>query len=148
MAMDLTAFQLLLDTYGGDPAHWPDRDREAALTLAERSDDARAMLDRARRLDAMMVSGLASEAGVNLRYRITAAAQLTRQPESPASGLLERLLAPWRLGAAAAAAASIALGMLVGLETSIATDLYDEPETTMNLAAVTYGQFAELEDIQ
>lgn len=148
MAMDLTTFQLLLDTYGANPAHWPDRDREAALKLADRSEDAKAMLARSRRLDAMMVSGLASEAGANLRYRITAAAQHTRQPATAGAGLIERLLAPWRLGAAAAAAASIALGMLVGLETSIATDLYEAPETTMDLADVTYGQFAELEDIQ
>ncbi|MGF1626487.1 MAG: hypothetical protein ACFCVH_16520 [Alphaproteobacteria bacterium] len=152
MTMDQAAFQALLDTHGADPARWPERERTAATALAAHSPEAAAALATARRLDAMLVGGLATEAGASLRNRITAGA--TRAPErtpvrtSSEPGWLAAVLAPWRLGTATAAAASIALGMMVGLEASIATVLDPEITETMDLAALAYGHVDGLEDIQ
>jgi hypothetical protein len=145
--MDLATFQTLLDAHGGDPERWPVRDRAAALDLAARSPEAAQALAAARRLDTLLVAGLTAEAGENLRFRITAGAGIARA--AAADGRRWAMLGRWRAGAAtAAAAASIALGMLVGIETGVATVLEDEPTQTMDLAALAYGEVDGLEDIQ
>jgi len=148
MRMDLTTFQALLDAHGGDPARWPDGERAAAMDLVARSPEAEDTLAAARHLDALLVQGLPVRASDPLRFRITTGAVHRRTARPAGDRWLSTLLAPWRLGAAAAAAASIALGMVVGLETSVATVLDPEPIQTLDLASLAYGQIDGLEDIQ
>ena len=145
--MDLATFQALLDAHGGDAERWPARDRAAALDLVARSPEAAQALAAARRLDGLLGAGLAEEASANLRFRITAGAAAARVPAAPRRGWM--MFGRWGAGAAtAAAAASIALGMVVGMETSVATVLDDESTQTMDLAALAYGEVDGLEDIQ
>jgi hypothetical protein len=145
--MDLATFQTLLDAHGGDPERWPARDRATALDFVARSPEAAQALAAARRLDGLLGAGLAAQASANLRFRITAGAATTRVPAAGSRGWA--LFGRWGAGAAtAAAAASIALGMVVGMETSVATVLEAEPAQTMDLAALAYGEVDGLEDIQ
>lgn len=148
MTMNLERFESLLDTHGADPERWPDQARDAAMGLLAQSSDAQAALAAAQRLDAMLVSGLAEHASANLHYRISAAATLTRTAQPDRAGWFSFLAEPWRIGAATAAAASIALGMVVGLQTSVATVLDEETAPTMELAALAYGELDGIEDIQ
>jgi len=142
--MDIARFQALLDARGGDPDRWPERERSVALAFAARSPEAARALAAAQELDRLLTSGLAREAGANLAYRITAAAAMDRVPAPrPFRSLFDR----WRVGAAtAAAAASMALGMVVGLETNAAVlDL--APQESIDLAALAFGEVSGLEDI-
>jgi hypothetical protein len=147
--MDLATLQSLLDTHGGDPARWPGPKRPAALELVARAREAEQALAAAKALDGLLLAGLPGEAGANLRFRITAGAAQFPAGLQRDRRWLAAIAERWRLGAAtAAAAASIALGMLAGMETSVATVLDDEPTQTMDLAALTYGEVDGLEDIQ
>lgn len=148
MTMNLERFESLLDTHGADPVRWPDRERVAAMDLLAQSSDAKAALAVAQRLDALLVSGLAEHASANLHYRINAAASPIRAAQPERTGWFSFLVAPWRIGAATAAAASIALGMVVGLETSVATVLDEDTTQIMDLTALAYGEFDGIEDIQ
>lgn len=148
MTMDLKDFQRLLDAHGADPAGWPAQDREAALNLVAGSDVAEAMLERAGRLDGLLSRGLAEGAGPDLRRRIVAAASATEAPAARRRPAGRWPLAPWRLGVATAAAASVALGIVVGLEVPAIADFYTASEIATDLTAATYGQFAGIEDIR
>ncbi|GGB24135.1 hypothetical protein GCM10011505_01750 [Tistrella bauzanensis] len=52
--MDIDGFRALLDAHGGDPARWPAAARDDALVLLAAEPRARAVLDDARRLDALI----------------------------------------------------------------------------------------------
>lgn len=146
--MNIAAFTDLLDTHGGDPSRWPEPDRAAALAFAGQSPEAADALEAAQRLDRLLSAGLAEQASANLRFRIGAAAHPARRPAAPAAGRLQAFLDRWRLGVAtAAAAASIALGMVVGLQTSVASVLDDAPQESIDLAALAL-EVNGLEDIQ
>lgn len=51
-------FQGFLDTYGGDPAKWPEGQREAALAYAQSTQAARDAWATAQRLDQALASGV------------------------------------------------------------------------------------------
>ena len=52
--MSLTRFVEFLDSHGADPAHWPERSREAAQQLLAANADARAARAEAANLDAII----------------------------------------------------------------------------------------------
>jgi hypothetical protein len=93
--MSLTQFVELLDTHGADPAHWPQRRRDAAQELLAANADARAALATAANLDAVLARccerphvGDASEELAIARVMARLPAPLPRQPQ----GLLRKLL--------------------------------------------------------
>ena len=69
----------ILDAYGGDPAHWPDAERNPALDLLERSADARRLHAEALRLDAALDLLPVPEPSPGLEERILDAARHTTQ---------------------------------------------------------------------
>jgi len=52
----LKQFKTLTEIYGGDPQRWPPESRNGAETLLAHSPEARAILDEARTLDALIQS--------------------------------------------------------------------------------------------
>ena len=95
--MRLTRFNRLLDLHGADLARWPARERAAAWQLVAARPEARAALDAARRLDALL-------------------ARLPAQQTPywwPAPVVLWDLLPAWPRAAALVAMAVV--GILVGL---------------------------------
>lgn len=96
---ELTAFENVLDTFGGDPARWPEERRERLMRLAAADADAARLLREAKALDAVLTKagGLPVRDTSALADRIAAAvantapgqpAQPQRQAESgpPAGG--------------------------------------------------------------
>ena len=139
--MTLADFERLLEVYGGDRTRWPAEARAAAAQLVAREPRARLLLAEAEALDRVLerapLPSLASEAA--LAERIVAGAQrsprMVRLPEgaapAPPAAVGEGRVVPlphvsrggWRpllerpdVGRAAALfAASLAVGILIGL---------------------------------
>ena len=93
---ELTAFENVLDTFGGDPVRWPMERRERFMRLAAADADAARLLREAKALDAVLTKAgrLPARDTRALADRIAAAvadtapgqpAQPQRQAESPAS---------------------------------------------------------------
>jgi hypothetical protein len=130
-SMTLTDFERLLDVYGGDRTHWPADARAAAAQLVARDARARRLLAEAEALDRLLerapLPGLATEAA--LADRIVAAAQRSPRIVKFAGAIVPQLGAPkasrggpWKprpvgteLRAAGLLAASLAVGVLIGL---------------------------------
>ncbi|MFZ5719026.1 MAG: hypothetical protein ACOY5Y_06105 [Pseudomonadota bacterium] len=121
-------FVALAEAYGGDFARWPATEREAAAAWAsEHQDAARAILERAADLDALLNAAAAPQASAIMADRIVAGA-----PRKPGSGH-----AAWWLpvGMGAGLAAACAAGVVVGLQ-------FSQPsvsEAEAVLAAVSEG---------
>jgi anti-sigma factor RsiW len=81
-AMTLDRLRTLLDAYGAGPAHWPDAEREAALALIARSPEARAAVEAARALDALIDRWPNPAADAINPLQLVAA--VTAQPQRPA----------------------------------------------------------------
>jgi hypothetical protein len=71
-------FAALLDAYGGDPARWPDAEREQARALLDRSADARARRGAAAALDALLDRATTLKPSRGLAERILAEAPTPR----------------------------------------------------------------------
>ncbi|MFT8243063.1 hypothetical protein [Roseomonas sp. BN140053] len=96
--MSLRRFAQLLDTFGAEAAHWPVGERAAAASLLDSSPEARALRDRAARVDAALGASLpALDPAVLGRMRANLAAQVARRPLPVAAAgrlILERWLRP------------------------------------------------------
>ena len=137
--LPLEAFEAMLEAFGADPARWPDAQRGPAEALLAASAPARALLREARALDALLVAAPTVAPGRHaaLADRIVAAAgarpvlpavaasagpakvvpfarpAIARSvPTAGATALRSSRRPPWR--AAAALAASLAAGVLIG----------------------------------
>ena len=83
-AMTLLRLQQLLDAYGASPERWPAEERVAALTLFERSAEARLQRDDAARLDSLLDLAPVVHPSAELARRILVAASVEKtQAESP-----------------------------------------------------------------
>lgn len=84
---ELTAFENVLDTFGGDPARWPAERRERFVRLAAADADAARLLREAKALDAVLTKAGGLPAGDTraLAERIAAAVANTApgQPAQP-----------------------------------------------------------------
>lgn len=106
-------FSRLLDTYGADAERWPAAQRAAAQALCDVSTAAREQWIAAKRLDALLVASRAPPPDPARQARIIAGAMA--RIRSRAEPLLDwRWLIPPPV--AAAFAASVVAGWLVGLE--------------------------------
>lgn len=99
----------LVDAYGGDPARWPQREREAAVALLSGDRDLARAAEEARHLDLMLDSLPAPRPNPALRVA------LKEIPErgSPLLDLIAGWVGLWRPAAGLAAAA--VLGIVLGV---------------------------------
>jgi hypothetical protein len=110
-------FRRLIEAYGADPARWPPPERAAALALLATSAQARAALEDARRLDALLAADRRPAPDASLAESIIARAAAQPQ-ERPARS--DRRLEPggWSLPRlwpqAAGLLAAALLGFAVG----------------------------------
>ncbi|MBV8166263.1 MAG: hypothetical protein JO021_05680 [Alphaproteobacteria bacterium] len=114
--MRLTRFNRLLDLHGADLARWPARERAAAWQLVAARPEARAALDAARRLDALLARDPAPPAAWDAPSIPALLARLPAQQTPywwPAPVVLWDLLPAWPRATALAAMAVV--GILVGL---------------------------------
>lgn len=105
--MKIERFKTLIETYGANPARWPEAERVAALLFAEQSAEARDALQEAAAFDRLLDTGETEPATRALEDRI-----LATFPERTVRGR-----APWltlRWIPAGAVACSLALGLAVG----------------------------------
>lgn len=82
---DLKRFQSLLDRYGAAPRRWPVDERAEALALLDRSAEARARLDAAQALDALLDQAPDATPSPTLRAAILAAAPAAASLTVPAT---------------------------------------------------------------
>lgn len=68
--MTLARVTALIDAYGGDPARWPDDERDAALALCDTNADAARLRDEARALDRVLAKAPDFEATPALAARV------------------------------------------------------------------------------
>lgn len=95
--MNTTRFATLLDRHGPAPARWPAADRAAAEGLLARSAEARAMLQAASALDAMLRQGLPRpDAAAVARLQDGVALRIARAPLPVPPGWGQWLLAMLR----------------------------------------------------
>lgn len=84
---ELTAFENVLDTFGGDPARWPAENRERLMSLADADAEAGRLLSEARALDGVLAYAAGPPVGSTaaLADRIAAAVANTApgQPAHP-----------------------------------------------------------------
>lgn len=109
MSMTIDRFRTLAEAYGGSVAKWPVGEREAAAALmAAEPDVARAVLQEAAALDAVLDNWRPLAASHDVLERIVASA--------PARQVQRRFGWLWRAGAGAGLAAACAAGLAVGLD--------------------------------
>ena len=137
LPMDLERLQALAAAHGGDPARWPAPEREAALRLLEASAAARAALQSARALDALIALPAPPPPAPALR-----AAVLRTAPRERAAGWSAAW--SWRL-ALPALAMSVALGVGLGLASAPAAQAEPGDEEVLALAQIddVYAEYAE-----
>ncbi len=107
------AFERLLDVHGADLAHWPPDVRAAAQALLQEDSQARALLDEARALEALLAADAPPPPAAGLQQRIMAAAGISGgQAARPARKAANDNHLPW--WAAMPLAASLLLGVWLG----------------------------------
>jgi hypothetical protein len=115
--MTIDRLREILDAYGAAPERWPAAERDAALALLAESAAARALVDAARRLDALLDRLPTPEPRADadeLAARI-AAAEPRRSPPTVVPlrrAANDRL--PWAWPSLAGIAAAAALGFWIG----------------------------------
>jgi hypothetical protein len=122
-------FRALVESYGADPARWPESEREAMRELAS-SDAARAFLAEQRRLDAWLDDAPDVAPSANLLRRV---AEIPARNEAASSGWV------WPFGRLrnliAVGTAAAAMGLVVGMTTTDASqDGSDEWDELSSLA--------------
>jgi hypothetical protein len=147
---NLARFRTIVEAYGADRARWPDDERVAALSFAERSPEAKAILREAARLDRLLDRARGVEPSDGLLRAISAIPDQHPQTAAPGAGpALDAAdarpeLSGWRLWLPFDAAWKPALGAaaacLLGIVTGVATL---EPATAMSGAQVTVANAAE-----
>jgi len=124
-------FEALAEAYGGDVSRWPVEVLDAAgLTIGAEPAYARAVLERAGRLDAALDAWRPAPARASLTDRILAAAPaaVRRWP---------KWLSPAALGAGLAAAC--AAGVIAGVQVSMHSSDAQEVAVTNTLSAISSG---------
>jgi len=135
--MELERLLALAAAHGGDPARWPAPERAAALRLLEDSAAARAALQSARALDALIALPAPAPPAPALR-----AAVLRSAPRERAAGWAAAW--SWRL-ALPALALSVAFGVVLGLASAPAAQAEPGDEDVLVLAQIddAYAEYAE-----
>lgn len=117
--MDRDRLIALADAFGADPRRWPRDEREAARALLNSDPAARAALDQAAELDAMLDAAPRPAVSADLRDRVIAsAASAGLKPRGRFH--IGRLL--WWSGAGWAAAACAGVVFGIGLTTHVTAD--------------------------
>jgi len=114
--MDQARFEQILAAYGSRSAAWPEEERASALAFAQRSEQARALVDRESQLDRLLDAAPELEPSRSLRDRIL---QSTPRPVISLAERLDRWASGlWPLGRnwqpLAALATAAALGIAAG----------------------------------
>lgn len=111
MTMGLERFERLVEAWGADPRRWPEAERAAAEAFLAHNVDARASIEEAARLDALLALAPAHEPSEMLVHRVLRAAPRAHPPVSRfgwVSGV------GWAAAAAAGVIAGVALGQQIG----------------------------------
>jgi len=103
-SITMARLEQLLDAYGADPERWPPAEREAALSLIERSAEARARCDAAASLDALLDLVAYEPPSAELAARVVEVARSRLQPPTNRRRAWPYLAAAVPLAAAAALA--------------------------------------------
>jgi len=112
MMMTLDRLTALADAWGGDLRRWPTADRAAAERLLAGDPAARAVLDAASALDALLFASPRPEASAALRDQVIAAASRAGLKPRPARRFwFDRLVLASGAGWAAAACAGVIAGL-------------------------------------
>lgn len=120
--MTLDRLNALADAWGGDLRRWPTADRAAAERLLAADPAARAVLDSASALDALLFASPRPQASAALRDRvITAATRAGLKPRPARRFWLDRLVLASGAGWAAAACAGVIAGL--SLTTHMTADI-------------------------
>lgn len=110
--MTLDRLTALADAWGGDLRRWPTADRAAAERLLAGDPAARAVLDAASALDALLFASPRPEASAALRDQVIAAANRAGLKPRPARRFwFDRLVLASGAGWAAAACAGVIAGL-------------------------------------
>lgn len=134
--MNAERFQTLAEAYGGAIARWPTETQDAAFAfLADRPEQADAILAEARDTDALLDAAPRLSPSMALRDRVLAAAPRERAARGP--------VWRWLTGASVGAglAAATAAGLVAGVNLSMASAPQTEDEAL--LAAIYDNGVAE-----
>lgn len=112
-AVDLARLGRILEAYGADPEAWPAAERDEALALLARSAEARALRERAARLDRLLDQAPALEPSPELKARVLAAAN--QAAPSWRQRLSAWTFALWPFGPVWRPATALALAALFGV---------------------------------
>ena len=135
--MTLDQFLERLDAKGPVLADWPEAERRAVETLLAGSSQARAALEAALALDALLAETLAPEpAPARLRDAVAALPAAHPRPAKTAQGWSTGLQRFWQAGLAASLAAGLA-GFLLGFTGLVEAPGLAPPEA--DLSSLVYG---------
>ncbi len=112
-AVDLARLGQILEAYGADPQAWPAAERDAALALLGCSAEARALRERAARLDRLLDQAPALEPSPELMARVLAAANQAAPSWRRRLGAWTLVL--WPFGPVWRPATALALAALFGV---------------------------------
>lgn len=149
-AVDLARLGRLLEAYGADPETWPAVERDAALALLGRSAEARALRERAARLDRLLDQAPALEPSPELMARVLAAAN--QAAPSWRRRLDTWMLALWPFGPVWRPATVLALAALFGVALGTVAPLPgiaggdDRALLVEDVSMLTFGPDLELEE--
>lgn len=123
-------FIQLLESYGAQPARWPQDERDSAMAFAQKFEDAKTLLSEAGTLDAALSDNVAPAPSDILKARILRSAQAeTTAPDITVTSKAKSL--PLR-----AIAATLLVGIFVGLGSG-----YLSPQTSEDAPAL-YAEHA------
>lgn len=121
---DLDRFDQRLDAYGADLRRWPEAEAAAAVRLLAMSEAARARHDVAKRFDALVSEAAAAPAPNGFVFRVVGEISSRRQDRfSWLTGSPGRAGLAGASFCAAALAAGLALGAMVGPSGAMASSL-------------------------
>ena len=149
-SFDLARLGQILETYGAGPDAWPAAERDDALALLARSTEARAMHDRAARLDRLLDQAPTLEPSPELRARVLAAADQAARPSRPRLSAWTGAL--WPFGPVWRPATALALAALVGAAFGTVAPLpglfggTDLASMAEEVPMLTFGPELELEE--
>jgi hypothetical protein len=126
--LTLRRFEALAASYGADLARWPDDVRDSARALVDRSPHARALLDRAQRLDAAVALagsdaaqwGSGGQSAALARLRSGVQARIAAVPQNQRAFRLGLSWADLRwVGMVTGAGCAVTAGLVIGANLSV-----------------------------
>ena len=146
--MKLSRFDTILDAYGAQPEHWPERERAAALALVRTRQSAADALARTQKLDAVLLRASCEDIDTEqhrlsvLRARIVGASHPLRK--SWLDRWLGFDLTPLQLWPSVAGLAlAMLLGFGVGIGGVFQIDSNRDPEDISVLSAIDFPVASE-----